>query len=102
MPQKKMRKRTRFLHGLALLVLGPLASWLAFGLFIAFQDSPHSLRALSMTWAYWLGITAIPMIFGLVFVSFVRPVYAWIAYALGSAFMVYGQVTLNSMSATNG
>lgn len=97
MPQKKMRKRIRFLHGLALLFVGPLASWLAFGLLVAFQDSPHSLRALSMTWAYWLGITAIPMIFGLVFVSFVRPVYAWLVYAIGSAFMLYGQAALVAM-----
>lgn len=94
MPQKKMRRRTRVLHGLALLLAGPLASWLAFGLLVAFQDSPHSLRALSMTWAFWLGITAIPMIFGLVFVSFVRPVYAWVVYAIGSGFMLYGQAML--------
>lgn len=98
MSQKKMRRRTRFLHGLALLCVGPLASWLAFGLLVAFQDSPHSLRALSMTWAYWLGITAIPMIFGLVFVSFVRPVYAWVVYAIGSGFMLYGQAMLAQAS----
>lgn len=98
MSQKKMRRRTRFLHGLALLTLGPLASWLAFGLFVVFQDSPDSLRELSMTWAYWLGITAIPMIFGLVFVSFVRPIYGWLVYAIGSAFMLYGQASLAGMN----
>lgn len=94
MPHRKMRRRTRFLHGLALLVLGPLASWLAFGLLVAFQESPSSLSSLPMTWAYWLGITAIPMIFGLVFVSFVRPIYAWTVYAIGSGFMLYGQAML--------
>lgn len=94
MPHRKMRRRTRVLHGLALLVLGPLASWLAFGLLVAFQESPSSLSSLPMTWAYWLGITAIPMIFGLVFVSFVRPIYGWLVYAIGSAFMLYGQALL--------
>jgi len=93
-----MRRSTRVLHGLALLFLGPLASWLAFGLLVVFQDSPDSLRALSMTWAYWLGITAIPMIFGLVFVSFVRPIYGWLVYAIGSAFMLYGQASLAGMN----
>lgn len=98
MPHRKMRRSTRVLHGLALLFLGPLASWLAFGLLVVFQDSPDSLRALSMTWAYWLGITAIPMIFGLVFVSFVRPIYGWLVYAIGSAFMLYGQASLAGMN----
>ena len=98
MPHTKMKRHIRFLHGLVLMILGPLASWLAFGLLVEFQESPHSLRALSMTWAHWLGITAIPMIFGLVFVSFVRPVYAWIVYAIGSAFMLYGQASLAGMN----
>nr|WP_143566641.1 hypothetical protein [Stenotrophomonas geniculata] len=97
MPQKKMRRRTRFMYGLALLFVGPIASWLAFGLLVAFQDSPHSLRALSMTWAYYLGLTAIPMILGLILIAFVRPVYGWLIYVLGSAFMLYGQAALVAM-----
>jgi len=98
MPHKKMKRRIRFLHGLALMILGPLASWLAFGLLVEFQESPSSLSSLPMTWAYWLGITAIPMIFGLVFVSFVRPIYGWLVYAIGSAFMLYGQAMLAQAS----
>ncbi|WP_447904166.1 hypothetical protein [Stenotrophomonas geniculata] len=90
------------MNALALLFVGPLASWLAYGLFVKFQESLGSLSSLPMTWAYWLGITAIPMILSLVLVSFVRPIYAWVVYAAGSAFMLYGQATLNSLNATNG
>ncbi len=94
MPHRKMRRSTRVLHGLALLFLGPLASWLAFGLSVEFQEPPSSLSSFVMTWAYYLGITAIPMAFGLIFLSFVRPACAWLIYAAGSAFMLYGQAML--------
>lgn len=98
MPDRKMRRRTRFLHGLALLFVGPLSSWLAFGLLVEFQESPSSLSSLPMTWAYYLGITGIPMVFSLIFLSFVRPVCAWLIYAAGSAFMLYGQASLTGMA----
>ncbi|MBA0286847.1 hypothetical protein D7Y26_03385 [Stenotrophomonas maltophilia] len=94
MPHGKVSKRSRWLNALALLFVGPLASWLAFGLFVQFQESPASLGRLPFTWAYYLGITAIPMLFGLILTAFVRPGYGWLAYALGSAFMLYGQAKL--------
>ncbi|HEL3634789.1 TPA: hypothetical protein UM220_000643 [Stenotrophomonas maltophilia] len=85
------------MNALALLFVGPLASWLAFGILVQFQESPASLGRLPFTWAYYLGITALPMLFGLILVSFVRPVYGWLVYALGSAFMLYGQAKLLAM-----
>lgn len=97
MPHSKIRRRTRVVHGLALLFLGPLVSWLAFGLLVEFQESPSSVSAIPSTWAYYLGITAIPMIFGLILVAFVRPAYGWLIYALGAAFMLYGQAALSAM-----
>ncbi len=97
MPNKKSKQRIRILHGLALVVLGPLASRLALGLIVEFQESPVSLSTMPYTWAYYLGMTAIPMIFGLILITFVRPVYGWLIYALGSAFMLYGQATLAAM-----
>lgn len=98
MPQSKVSRRSRLLNALALLFVGPLASWLAFGLFVQFQESPASLDRLPFTWAYYLGITAIPMAFGLIFLSFVRPVCAWLIYAAGSAFMLYGQASLAAIT----
>ncbi len=98
MSNRKMKLGHRFLHGLGLLCVGPLASWLTFGLVVDFQESPSSLSSLVMTWAYYLGITAIPMAFGLIFLSFVRPLCAWLIYAAGSAFMLYGQAMLTQAS----
>ncbi|MGA6537097.1 hypothetical protein ACPEH7_02965 [Stenotrophomonas sp. NPDC101269] len=83
------------LHGLALLVVGPWLAWLLFGLLIRFEQSPVSLGTIPFTWAYYLGITAIPMLLGLILIGFVRPLFGWIIYALGSAFMLYWQVTLS-------
>ncbi|MBA0376449.1 hypothetical protein D7T60_16015 [Stenotrophomonas maltophilia] len=94
MPHSKVSRRCRLLNGLALLFVGPLISWLAFGLLVRFQELPASLDRLPFTWAYYLGITALPMLFGLILTAFVRPAYGWLVYALGSAFMLYGQAKL--------
>lgn len=91
----KIRMRTRVLHALALLVVGPWLAWLLFGLLVRFEQSPTSLGTIPFTWAYYLGITAIPMLLGLILIGFVRPLFGWVIYALGSAFMLYGQVTLS-------
>lgn len=91
----KIRMRTRVLHGLSLLVVGPWLAWLLFGLLVRFEQSPASLGTIPFTWAYYLGITAIPMLLGLILIGFVRPLFGWVIYALGSAFMLYGQVTLS-------
>lgn len=91
----KIRMRTRVLHGLALLVVGPWLAWLLFGLLVRFEQSPASLGTIPFTWAYYLGITAIPMLLGLILIGFVRPLFGWVIYALGSAFMLYGQVALS-------
>lgn len=95
MPLTKIRMRTRVLHGLALLVVGPWLAWLSFGLLVRFEQSPVSLGTIPFTWAYYLGITAIPMLLGLILIGFVRPLFGWVIYALGSAFMLYGQVALS-------
>ena len=36
------------------------------------------------------------MLFGLILIGFVRPLFGWIIYALGSVFMLYGQAALSS------
>ncbi len=95
MPLTEIRMRTRVLHGLALLVVGPWLAWVSFGLLVRFEQSPASLGTIPFTWAYYLGITAVPMLLGLILIGFVRPLFGWIIYALGSAFMLYGQVALS-------
>jgi len=49
MPHSKVSRRCRLLNGLALLFVGPLISWLAFGLLVRFQELPASLDRLPFT-----------------------------------------------------
>ena len=44
----KIRMRTRVLHGLALLVVGPWLAWLSFGLLVRFEQSPASLGTIPL------------------------------------------------------